>query len=178
MPAGTPPGTTWTSTRGAAIGPRRNERFRRRTRGHRGDRAGAAGPSAWTGSRWPVARRRCCGRRPADDAVSRRPRRGARPADAPSLALVSQLALLVELASAPVRDFSAPVAQRYLLEARQMQALSLAVHIPLVCFGIAFPAMVLFVEGLYLRTGDQLYRTLARRWSKVMLILFAIGVVT
>ena len=34
------------------------------------------------------------------------------------------------------------------LEARQMQALSLAVHIPLVCFGIAFPAMILFVEGL------------------------------
>ena len=29
-----------------------------------------------------------------------------------------------------------------------MQALSFAVHIPLVCFGIAFPAMVLFVEWL------------------------------
>jgi cytochrome d ubiquinol oxidase subunit I len=27
----------------------------------------------------------------------------------------------------------------YLLQARQMQALSFAVHIPLVCFGIAFP---------------------------------------
>jgi hypothetical protein len=54
----------------------------------------------------------------------------------------------------------------YLLEARQMQALSFAVHIPLVCFGIAFPAMVLFVEWRYLRTGDELYRTLAKRWSK------------
>ena len=31
------------------------------------------------------------------------------------------------------------------LLARQMQALSLAVHIPIVCFGIAFPAMFLFV---------------------------------
>ncbi len=39
------------------------------------------------------------------------------------------------------------------LEARRMQALSLAVHIPIVCFGIAFPAMFLFVHGLYLRTG-------------------------
>ena len=58
-----------------------------------------------------------------------------------------------------------PVVQQYLQEARQMQALSLGVHIPLVCFGIAFPAMVLFVESLYLRTGDPLYRTLARRWS-------------
>jgi cytochrome bd ubiquinol oxidase subunit I len=68
--------------------------------------------------------------------------------------------------------------QDYLLQARQMQALSFAVHIPLVCFGIAFPAMVLFAEWRYLRTGDVLYRTLARRWSKVMLALFAVGVVT
>ncbi len=65
-----------------------------------------------------------------------------------------------------------------LLEARQMQALSLAVHIPIVCFGIAFPAMFLFVEGLYLRTGDTTYKALAKRWSKVALILFAVGVVT
>jgi cytochrome d ubiquinol oxidase subunit I len=70
------------------------------------------------------------------------------------------------------------MSQAYLLEARQMQALSLGVHIPLVCFGIAFPAIVLFVESLYLRTGDPVYKTLAKRWSKVMLILFAIGVVT
>ena len=71
-----------------------------------------------------------------------------------------------------------PVDQEYLLEARQMQALSFAVHIPLVCFGIAFPAIVVFVEWLHLRTGDPLYRTLARRWSKVMIALFAVGVVT
>jgi cytochrome bd ubiquinol oxidase subunit I len=70
------------------------------------------------------------------------------------------------------------VDQRYLFEARQMQALSLSVHIPLVCFGIAFPALVLFAEWRYLRTGDPLYRTLARRWSKIMLALFAVGVVT
>src|SRR4051794_36303870 len=62
--------------------------------------------------------------------------------------------------------------------ARQMQALSLAVHIPIVCFGIAFPAMFLFVEGLYLRTGDETYKALAKRWSKVALIIFAVGVVT
>ena len=59
-----------------------------------------------------------------------------------------------------------------------MQALSLAVHIPIVCFGIAFPAMFLFVEGLYLRTGDATYKALAKRWSKVALTLFAVGVVT
>jgi cytochrome d ubiquinol oxidase subunit I len=71
-----------------------------------------------------------------------------------------------------------PVDQDYLLQARQMQAMSFAVHIPLVCFGISFPAMVLYLEGLWLRTGDPLYRAIAKRWSKAMLILFAVGVVT
>ena len=51
-------------------------------------------------------------------------------------------------------------------------------HIPLVCFGIAFPAMVMFVEWMHMRTGDELYRTLARRWARVMVALFAAGVVT
>ena len=71
-----------------------------------------------------------------------------------------------------------PVDQEYLLQARQMQALSFAVHIPLVCFGIAFPTLVLLLEWLHLRTGDPVYRQLAKRWSKVMLALFAVGVVT
>jgi cytochrome d ubiquinol oxidase subunit I len=72
----------------------------------------------------------------------------------------------------------APASQHYLDQARQMQALSFAVHIPLVCFGIAFPAMVLFAEWLYLRTGDDVYGTLARRWTRVMVALFAVGVIT
>jgi cytochrome d ubiquinol oxidase subunit I len=71
-----------------------------------------------------------------------------------------------------------PVQQEYLLQARQMQALSLAVHIPLVCFGIAFPAMVLTAEWLHLRTGEPVYRTLARRWTRIMVALFAVGVIT
>ncbi|TSE00162.1 cytochrome ubiquinol oxidase subunit I [Skermania sp. ID1734] len=71
-----------------------------------------------------------------------------------------------------------PGLQEYLLQARQMQALAFAVHIPLVCFGIAFPAMILFTEWRYLRTGDRLYRTLARRWTRIMAALFAIGAVT
>jgi cytochrome bd ubiquinol oxidase subunit I len=71
-----------------------------------------------------------------------------------------------------------PATQHYLLQARQMQALSFVVHIPLVCFGIAFPAIILYVEGLWLRTGDPLYRTLAQRWTRVMITLFATGVIT
>jgi cytochrome d ubiquinol oxidase subunit I len=71
-----------------------------------------------------------------------------------------------------------PVEQQHLLDARQMQALSFTLHIPLVCFGVAFPAMVLFTEWLYMRTGDELYRTIARRWTRVMAALFAVGVIT
>jgi cytochrome d ubiquinol oxidase subunit I len=71
-----------------------------------------------------------------------------------------------------------PVHQAYLLQARQMQALSFSVHIPLVCFGIALPAIILYVEWRYLRTGDMLYRTLAQRWTRIMVALFAVGVIT
>src|SRR3954469_10554342 len=59
-----------------------------------------------------------------------------------------------------------------------MQALSFAVHIPLVCFGIAFPSMVLLAEWLHYRTGDEVFRVLARRWTRVMAGLFAVGVIT
>jgi cytochrome bd ubiquinol oxidase subunit I len=81
--------------------------------------------------------------------------------------------MLVEVAQA-----LGPVEQAYLLEARQMQALSFAVHIPLVCFGVAFPALVLGMEWLGRRRADPLLLALARRWSKAMIGLFAVGVVT
>ena len=83
--------------------------------------------------------------------------------------------LLASLHSAPALG---PVAQDHLLQARQMQALSFTVHIPLVCFGIAFPVMVLLMEWWGQRTGDPLCRTIARRWSRVMIALFAIGAIT
>ncbi|HWH95845.1 MAG TPA: cytochrome ubiquinol oxidase subunit I [Baekduia sp.] len=72
----------------------------------------------------------------------------------------------------------APSEQDHLLEARQMQALSFTAHIPLVCFGTAFPAMVLFAEWLHHRTGDPVLRQVARRWTRIMVALFAVGVIT
>ena len=66
----------------------------------------------------------------------------------------------------------------YLRDASQMQALSFTVHIPLVCFGIALPSMIAYVEWRHLRGGDPLYRTLARRWTRIMATLFAVGVIT
>jgi cytochrome d ubiquinol oxidase subunit I len=68
--------------------------------------------------------------------------------------------------------------QAYLLEARQLQALSFAVHIPLVCFGVALPALVVYTEWRARRTRDADLALLARRWSKTMVALFAVGVVT
>jgi cytochrome d ubiquinol oxidase subunit I len=75
-------------------------------------------------------------------------------------------------------DTLAPAHQSYLFQARQMQALSFTMHIPLVCFGVAFPGLIVFVEWLALRTGNPVYQTLARRWGRVMVALFAIGVIT
>lgn len=80
-------------------------------------------------------------------------------------------------ALAPLAQLT-PVEQDHLDQARQMQAMSFAAHIPLVCFGVAFPALVVFAEWLHLRTGDPLYRRLARRWTRIMAALFAVGVIT
>src|SRR4051812_18955884 len=71
-----------------------------------------------------------------------------------------------------------PTDQAHLLWARETQAMSFAFHIPLVCFGVAFPTIVLFLEWRYHRTHDDAYKALAKRWSKVMSLVFAVGVVT
>jgi cytochrome d ubiquinol oxidase subunit I len=95
-----------------------------------------------------------------------------------ALVALASPGLIALLASTADAAALAPVHQRYLLEARQMQALSFAAHIPLVAFGVSFPVMVLLVEWLHLRSGDPLYLTLARRWTRVMAALFAVGVIT
>jgi cytochrome d ubiquinol oxidase subunit I len=65
-----------------------------------------------------------------------------------------------------------------LLAAREQMAFTLAFHIPFACMGIAFPLMVLIANGLGLRRGDEDMLRLARRWSKVMAVTFAVGAVT
>jgi cytochrome d ubiquinol oxidase subunit I len=66
----------------------------------------------------------------------------------------------------------------YLKAASQLQALSFIVHIPIVCFGVALPAIIAFVEWRYVRSGDEIYRTVARRWTRIMAALFVVGAVT
>jgi cytochrome d ubiquinol oxidase subunit I len=65
-----------------------------------------------------------------------------------------------------------------LLPAREMMAFTLGFHIVLVPFGVAFTFITLIANyrALRLRDGDAL--VLARRWSQVAAVLFAVGAVS
>jgi cytochrome bd ubiquinol oxidase subunit I len=65
-----------------------------------------------------------------------------------------------------------------LYSARWQMALSLGFHIILSCFGVAFPSLVLFAEWRSRRRGDEALMRLARKWSKAMGVLFAVGAVS
>ncbi len=51
-------------------------------------------------------------------------------------------------------------------------------HIIFACFGIAFPTVLLIAHWIGLRRGDPVALLLARRWSKVMAVIFAVGAVS
>ncbi len=65
-----------------------------------------------------------------------------------------------------------------LLAARRQMALSLGFHIVLSCFGVAFPAMIWFMERRGERNDDPVATSIAKRWSKVSAVLFAVGAVS
>jgi cytochrome d ubiquinol oxidase subunit I len=65
-----------------------------------------------------------------------------------------------------------------LLPAREQMAFTLMVHVILVPFGVALPFITVVMNYLGLRRGDQVAMQLARRWSTVMAIQFAVGAVT
>ena len=62
-----------------------------------------------------------------------------------------------------------------LLAARWQMALTLGSHIILAVFGIGMPVLLLTAEWRYLRTGDEIWKALAHRWSHVFAVLFAVG---
>ncbi|WP_251094284.1 cytochrome ubiquinol oxidase subunit I [Streptomyces sp. Caat 7-52] len=64
------------------------------------------------------------------------------------------------------------------LPARSMMAFTLVTHIILVPLGVALPLITLIMHGYGLRRHDATALLLARRWSAVMAVQFAIGVVT
>ncbi|MBA3301876.1 MAG: cytochrome ubiquinol oxidase subunit I [Thermoleophilaceae bacterium] len=57
-------------------------------------------------------------------------------------------------------------------------AFTLGFHILLACMGVAFPAITLAANWWGLRKNDPVAIELARRWSKVMGVLFAVGAIT
>ncbi|MFG2859054.1 cytochrome ubiquinol oxidase subunit I [Streptomyces sioyaensis] len=65
-----------------------------------------------------------------------------------------------------------------LLPARELMAFTLACHIILVPFGVALPLITLVMHRRGLRRNDPAALLLARRWSAVMAVQFAVGVVT
>ncbi|MFI1439635.1 cytochrome ubiquinol oxidase subunit I [Streptomyces fructofermentans] len=65
-----------------------------------------------------------------------------------------------------------------LLPARELMAFTLASHIILVPLGVALPLITLVMHGIGLRRKDATALLLARRWSAVMAVQFAVGVVT
>lgn len=65
-----------------------------------------------------------------------------------------------------------------LFAARTQMALSLGFHIIFAEIGIALPLMMVLAEWLWRRTGEDVYRQLARRWANGAAILFAVGAVS
>ena len=65
-----------------------------------------------------------------------------------------------------------------LLPSRIQMAFTLASHVLLVPLGVALPTLTLLMEGIGIWRKDQIALTIARRWSVVMAVQFAVGAVT
>jgi cytochrome d ubiquinol oxidase subunit I len=62
--------------------------------------------------------------------------------------------------------------------ARAQMAVSLGFHIVFASLAIGLPAMMIFTEYRAIRTGDQAWIDLTRRWAKSLGILVAVGAVS
>ena len=65
-----------------------------------------------------------------------------------------------------------------LFSARALMGLSLVFHTFFTPIGIGMPLLLFIAEGLGLKTGDPRYRRLARSWTPVVGLLFAVGAVS
>ena len=62
--------------------------------------------------------------------------------------------------------------------ARSLMGISLGFHIIYAAMGVGLPLLFMVAEGLALRTGNEVYRTIARSWARTAAVLFAIGAVS
>jgi len=83
---------------------------------------------------------------------------------------------LVGAVSGPLLEVGGDPAN--LLPAREQMAFTLGFHIILVPFGVAFTFLMLIANWRGLRRGDEQALVLARRWSQVSAVLFAVGAVS
>ena len=65
-----------------------------------------------------------------------------------------------------------------LLAARSQMAFTLGFHIVLACLGVGLPSLVVVANWIGLRRQDPVALLLARRWSTIMAVTFAVGAVT
>ncbi len=65
-----------------------------------------------------------------------------------------------------------------LLSARSLMAMSLGFHIIFAVVGMAMPLLMIIAEWRWIRTGQDVYLALAKRWAKGTAILFAVGAVS
>jgi cytochrome bd ubiquinol oxidase subunit I len=77
-----------------------------------------------------------------------------------------------------VHVVAAFAAESALLPSRVQMAFTLAYHVILVPLGVAFPAYTILMEGIGIFKKDPAAIRIARRWSVVMAVQFAVGAVT
>lgn len=56
--------------------------------------------------------------------------------------------------------------------------MALGFHIVFATIGIGLPVLLFAAEGLFLRTGKEMYQLMAKRWAIVAAVLFAVGAVS
>lgn len=78
----------------------------------------------------------------------------------------------------PLPHWIVAMSEANLFAARSQMAVSLGFHIILAALGIGFPLITLIAHTRGLRRKDPDALILAKRWSKVMAVLFAVGAVS
>src|ERR1700760_4638548 len=63
----------------------------------------------------------------------------------------------------------------HLTAGRSQIGTSLSFHLFFAVLGVGLPLMMLVAEGMHLPAGGAVWRGLARRWSRVFAVLFAVG---
>ena len=71
-----------------------------------------------------------------------------------------------------------PLPPANLLAARDQMAVTLGFHIILACLGVAFPTLLLIANWRAIRHDDADALRLARRWSRIIAVTFAVGAVS